>query len=86
MHKLKNTVVGFVLLFSTWLLLAGTLSLPYLILGAFISAIIAVAICPTCEGLGAIRLNPKALAFLLIYLLVFFKELVLANLDVAKRA
>jgi multicomponent Na+:H+ antiporter subunit E len=53
--------------------------------GLAVSALVAIFTLRLEPVLGDLRLTPKALVYAVIYLFVFIKELIVSNLDVARR-
>lgn len=85
MRLVKAKALGFLLLWGVWLLLTAPWSVPEAISGAAVAAL--VSLLPLFPGspLGDLRLNPRALTYMVIYAFVFLKALILSNLDVAFR-
>ena len=81
----KNYIIMFASLLIIWLLLNSSLNLVVIGSGVVVSAVIAMFFCKSCDVFTAIRLTPKAFLYTLIFLVVFFKELIKSNLDVAIR-
>ena len=69
-------------LFIIWLIANGTLATETIIAGAVISAVIALAFAPFSRVYSAVRWSPRIIYYYLMYLGVFFFELVKANLNV----
>ncbi len=84
MKRLKSGIILFLILFLFWILLAGT-DRNELIAGALIAVFISLIFAPGLSKVGCIKINPKSLLFIFLYILVFLKELVKSTLDVAKR-
>ncbi|MBW6514131.1 MAG: Na+/H+ antiporter subunit E [Candidatus Syntrophosphaera sp.] len=84
MQKLKAFLLSVATLFCLWLLLAGT-DPHELLAAAIVSVLVSLVILPRLEVLQGIRLNPKALFYLPVYLAVFLIALVKSTLDVARR-
>jgi multicomponent Na+:H+ antiporter subunit E len=84
MHKVKPGIILFLILFVTWLLLAGA-GREEIIIAAVSSAIISVLFASRASDLVSIRLNLKALLYAFIYVFVFLKALIHSTLDVAGR-
>jgi multicomponent Na+:H+ antiporter subunit E len=83
--KSKNYIIMFVSLMIIWLLLNASFDSVVIITGIVISTIISVFFCKSCEVFTTVRLSPKAILYSLIYIVVFFKELLKSNFDVAYR-
>lgn len=69
-------------LFIIWLIANGTLAQETVIAGVVISAFIALAFAAFSQVYSVIRWSPKVIAYYLMYLAVFFIELIKANLNV----
>ena len=67
-----------------WLIANGTLAADTVITGIVVSAIIALAFSSFARVYSVIRWSPVVLYYYLIYLLVFFIELVKANINVMR--
>jgi multicomponent Na+:H+ antiporter subunit E len=82
---MKHFLVYVFMLFGIWLLLNGSFSPPVLITGAVVSCLVALATARNNGLFNSINLTPKALFHTLVFLFVFFREIVKSNLDVALR-
>ena len=67
-----------------WLIANGTLAADIVIAGAVISTVIALIFAAFSEVYSVIRWSPKVIFYYLMYLCVFFIELVKANLNVLR--
>jgi len=67
-----------------WLIANGTLAQDTVIAGAVISAVIALAFAAFARVYSVIRWSPRVIVYYLMYLSVFFVELVKANLNVMR--
>ena len=85
MRKSKNFIIITPILFGIWLLLNNSLETSVLISGIIVSLIIASILCAKCDVLVEFKFTPKAFIYTILYLLVFFFELIKSNLDVAIR-
>ena len=85
MRKRKNVVIITPILFGIWLLLNNSLETSVIISGIIVSLIIALILCARCDVLVEFKFTPKAFIYTILYLLVFFFELIKSNLDVAIR-
>ncbi len=77
-------VATFIVLFGTWILLAGFDSND-LIVGAITALVLSVVIASSVNYKVDIKLPVRLIVFLIIYLPVFIYHLILANLDIARR-
>lgn len=84
MNKIKHSLLIFATLMMIWILLTS-LDIQELIAGAITSLLIVIFTMKLEPVLGAIKINPKSIFFSVIYLFVFIKELIISNLDVARR-
>lgn len=82
---MKNFIITFLLIISVWLLLNASLSQTVLISGLIVALVTALFFSTKHPVFKDMKLNPKAISFLFIFFLVFIKELIKANLDVARR-
>ena len=86
MQNHRNFPFLFLIFLAVWLLLNASLSWQVLLAGFIISTILALTIASSHYALlGGKSFNFKIARAFLLYLLVFMKELVKANLDVALR-
>ncbi|HUW06062.1 MAG TPA: Na+/H+ antiporter subunit E [Williamwhitmania sp.] len=85
MKQLKNGVVLFAILLIIWGLLNNTFDPIVWITGAALALVIAAFSAPQLKVFSDIRLTPAAFLYTIIYLVVFAKDLLLSNLDVARR-
>ena len=83
--RLKSSVMMFGLLFGVWFLLTGRTTVASLGVGAVICILITLASVRGAEILSGVHLSPWALGAHLMFALVFLRELLLSNLDVARR-
>jgi len=84
MQKVKSGIILFLILFVLWLVLAGT-NREEIIIGAVASLILTGLFYSKTAALGSIRLTPKAILYIFLYLAVFIRELVKSTIDVAGR-
>ena len=84
MEKIKSALIAMVILFTSWILLAGV-SKQEVLLGLIVSVLVTVLFYNKLYILADISLKPKSIAFMVIYLFVFLWELIKSNIDVAKR-
>lgn len=73
----------FASLLMFWVLLNGSLSSDVLVVGAFASAVIAIAFRSNLAWFSELRLTPKALVTTVAYVFYYLKELVKSNVNVA---
>lgn len=78
-------VLGFAVCLLTWVLLTGSLAVDELLLGGVVSLVVVFAAGSRLALLSGLRLTPLAPLYLLRYLGYFFGQLLLSNIDVARR-
>ncbi|MCK5133599.1 MAG: Na+/H+ antiporter subunit E [Candidatus Sabulitectum sp.] len=84
MKKAKSAIVGVVILFAVWVMLTDT-SQQEMLLGGATALLIVFLFREKLAVLGDIKLNPKSLIYMFVYLFVFSWELLKSNIDVAFR-
>jgi multicomponent Na+:H+ antiporter subunit E len=84
MTKIKPGVILCLILFIIWILLAGT-DWNELVAGAIAAVLLSLFFTSKVTMLGNLRFTPKSFFFLILYILVFLRELVKSTLDVAGR-
>lgn len=84
MKKLKSRIIIFFMLFVIWILITGTES-QELILGLFSAVLITFVFSQKADIFEDIKLNPRSVYYALIYIFIFFYELIKSNIDVAGR-
>ncbi|RKX71449.1 MAG: hypothetical protein DRP60_14940 [Spirochaetes bacterium] len=82
---MKNFIISFLLIMAVWLLLNASLSQAVLFSGIIVALLTALFFSVKYPVFRDIKLNPKAFVYMLIFTLVFIKELIKSNLDVARR-
>ena len=85
MNMLKGKIILFLLLFAVWLLLTLPAGGSELIAGCAVAFLAAAIPWGKTMILHEVRLNPKSVFFMAVYIFVFLKVLVLSNIDVALR-
>ncbi|BBB33389.1 multicomponent Na+:H+ antiporter subunit E [Thermotomaculum hydrothermale] len=83
--KISRLIFTIIFLFAIWVLLTGSLHEDELIVGLFVAIVISLFTGPLFTRRGIYHLHPKRIWGKIVYLFVFFVELVKANVDVAKR-
>lgn len=84
MQRIKSFVLSLVILFTLWVVIAGT-DQDELIAGGIISLLISIIFAKRLAVLGELRLTPRSLIRIPLYIVVFLIELVKSTLDVARR-
>jgi len=82
---MKNVSITFVVLLLMWLLLNNSLHPQILITGVVVSLVVSIIVCRNCDLFAEMKLSPKAMAYTLAFIGVFFIELIKSNLDVTRR-
>jgi len=83
--KFKNYLIMFITLLGVWLLLNNSLKIEIVLVGIALSLALPLLFCGKCDVFTELRLTPKSMWYTFMYLIVFLKELVVANFDVALR-
>ncbi len=83
--RIKNVIITGIVSFIVWILLNNSLHTDIIIFGLIISTIIAVLFGSNNSFFAELKLTPASFTNILILIIVFIKELIKANLDVAKR-
>ncbi len=84
-NPIVRYLTAFVVLFGVWLALVGTLNWEELITGAVLAAIGAGLGWRRFSQVGFNRFSVRKVVYLLVYIPVFFWEMIKANFDVAYR-
>ncbi len=84
-NRTRSFLCLFVLLALVWLCLTSTFNREELLTGILISFVLALFLNESYLRLGLPPLSLKRIAFIIIYLIVLFKEIIKANFDVAYR-
>ena len=82
---MKNYIISALLIFSVWLLLNASLSQAVLVSGLCVALVTTLIFSAKHPVFKEMKLHPKAIIYFVIYFFVFTKELIMANLDVARR-
>ncbi len=85
MKNFKGFIIFAIVLALTWLLLTGSLEKDELLIGGFSLVLVAILFFGYSDLYRAVKITPKIILFYPLYLLVFLKELIIANIDVALR-
>ncbi|MDT8309250.1 MAG: Na+/H+ antiporter subunit E [Bacteroidales bacterium] len=83
--RIKNTLVLFTVLLILWILFNNTFNLLVIGIGAALSLLFAILFCSNYMIFSEINLSPKSFFYTFIYLIIFIKEMVVSNLDMALR-
>lgn len=83
--RFRDFAYLFLILLIIWFILTSTFHWQEAASGAVISFFVALALHKRYRELGLPPIGLKRIAFALIYLLVLFKEIIVANIDVAYR-
>ncbi len=84
-NSFKNFIYLFVILMLIWLALTLSFESQELFTGIVVSLVLSFALVKSFQKIGFPGITPKKIAYLLIYIIVLFKEIIMANLDVAYR-
>lgn len=81
----KNTIYLFLILMAIWLALTLSVAADELLTGVAVSLILTTSLHKNYQKIGLPILNIKKLYYILVYIIVLFKEIIAANIDVAYR-
>ena len=84
MRSVKAFLISYLLLILLWLVLTGWRG-DELIIGSITAVIISLVFAPSLIILAELRLNPKSIMHMVLYVFVFCIELVKSAIDVARR-
>ena len=84
-HRVRNFSYLFLILLIIWLALTSSFHWQELSVGIFLSLTLSLFLYKRYIGLGLPPLSLKRIAFSIVYIVVLFKEIVIANFDVAYR-
>jgi len=84
-HRVRNFAYLFCILLILWFALTSSLHWQELIVGILLSFILTILYHRNYLQLGLPPIGIKRIAFAIFYIIVLFKEIILANLDVAYR-
>ncbi len=84
MKNTKSAFIGVVILFAVWVMLTD-FSPQEMIFGGATALLIVFLFHSRLSVLGDVKLNPKSLVYMVMYLFVFAWELLKSNIDVARR-
>jgi len=82
---IKRFLFSFITLFAVWIMLNNTLDIINLIIGVLVSIFITLIFYSNTKVYKDIKNTPKAFIYTVLYILIFIKELIKSNLDVAFR-
>ncbi len=85
MKNFKGFIIFLIVAALTWLLLTGTLKTDELLVGGFSLVLLAVLFYGYSDLYRGIKITPRIVLYYPLYFLVFMKELIKANIDVALR-
>jgi multicomponent Na+:H+ antiporter subunit E len=84
-HRVRNFIYLFLILLIIWLALTSSYQWQELSIGVLISFILSLILHKNYLALGLPPLSIKRIAFAIAYIVVLFKEIMMANIDVAYR-
>lgn len=85
MRKIKRFILSFIFLMVIWIFLTSAIRGDDLIIGLLVSFIGSLLFYRFSDIYADVKITPKSLFKLVIYIFVFIKELIKANIDVALR-
>jgi len=83
--NIKNVIITGIISFIVWILLNNSLHTDIIISGIIVSLIIAVLFGSNNSFFAELKITPTSFINIFLLILVFIKELIKANIDVAKR-
>ena len=84
-HRIGRYLTAFIISFGVWLAIVETLNWEEVIAGIVIAALVAGLGWRQFSQVGLSALTPKKVFFFILYIPVFFWEMIKANFDVAYR-
>lgn len=81
--KIKNELAIFIVLMIIWILINNTFKLEIIAVGVVLSLVIAIIFGRRTDVLNEFKFTPAAFFYTIVYLVVFFIELVKSNIHVA---
>lgn len=84
-YSVRNFFYLFIILMIIWMALALSLNKQELYTGIIVSFVLSLALYRSFQIIGFPKVTIRKVAALCIYIIVLFKEIVIANLDVAYR-
>ncbi|MBN2460029.1 MAG: Na+/H+ antiporter subunit E [Candidatus Cloacimonetes bacterium] len=81
---IKGLLLLYLFLFIIWMMLTG-LETSELLAGAIVCLVLSLLMPGGARVLSSVKLSPRAIFYLLMYIITFLFELVKSNLDVARR-
>jgi multicomponent Na+:H+ antiporter subunit E len=81
---IKKSLLFFISLLIIWLLLAG-INIQEIIVGVIVSLLLTVIFFSKATIFSEFNINPKSIAYSIIYIFIFSVELIKSNIDVAFR-
>jgi len=81
--KIKNQLAIFIVLMIVWFLINNSFKLEVIIVGVVLSLCLAFIFGRRTDVLNEFKFTPSAFYFTIVYLLVFFIELIKSNIHVA---
>jgi multicomponent Na+:H+ antiporter subunit E len=84
-NRLKDFIYLFIFLLVIWLALTSSFAIQELIAGITVCLILSFTLNRNYKKIGLPTVSIRKVAFLIIYIVVLFKEIIIANIDVAYR-
>jgi multicomponent Na+:H+ antiporter subunit E len=84
-YSLKNFIYLFIILMVIWMALTLSVNKQELLLGIVVSFILSLALHKSFQIIGFPKVTIKKVFYLCIYIIILFKEIIIANIDVAYR-
>lgn len=84
-NSLTHHLFLFLVLLFLWVLLTGSLAVDELLAGLVVAFVVSFISAPYIAIFDGVRYQPRALISVVLYLGYFFRELIRANFDLARR-
>jgi multicomponent Na+:H+ antiporter subunit E len=84
-HSIRNFIYLFIILMAAWMALTLSVNKQELFSGIIVSFILSLTLYNSFQKIGFPRVTIKKVVFLCIYIIILFKEIIIANFDVAYR-
>jgi multicomponent Na+:H+ antiporter subunit E len=84
-YSIKNFIYLFIILMLIWMALTLSVNKQELFLGIVVSFILSLALHKSFQIIGFPKVTIKKVFYLCIYIIILFKEIIIANFDVAYR-
>jgi multicomponent Na+:H+ antiporter subunit E len=84
-HRVRNFLYLFFILLIIWLALTSSIHWQELLIGSLLALLLTIILHKNYIGLGLPPLTVKRIIYSILYMIMLFKEIIVANIDVAYR-